>query len=219
MADPIPVPPVTPGAQAAPAKSSNRTLIVVLCILGGLFLLVGGCVTTCIYIGAKKATEYAQAAEKNPAFATVSLLAGLSPDVTVVTKDADSGKITLRNKKSGETITLDTHEYTADNIGRVVEEFARGLPVTKGDVPPSATTPVETNASLTISLAHDGTLEVNGEAAVLASLPELIRQTTQSNKDASVLLIADENTPLPEITRVMDACRKTGVTNIRLQSR
>ena len=217
MADSAPIPPPL-AAPAAPAKSGNRTLIVVLCILGGLLLLVGGCVTTCVYYGAKKAKEYAQTAEKNPAYATISLLASLSPDVDVVSKDAASGKITLRNKKSGETLTLDTHEYTPENIGRALEDFARGLPATKGQADATAPAPDqdESKEAVTITLAKDGTLEFNGEPATLESLPELLRQ---AGKDATVLLIAEENTPLPTVTRVMDTCRKEGLSNIRLQSR
>jgi len=220
MADsaPTPPPPAAPVAPPAPAKSGNRTLIVVLCILGGLLLLIGGCVTTCVYYGAKKAKEYAQTAEKNPAYATVSLLASLSPDVDVVSKDAVSGKITLRNKKSGESITLDTHDYTPENIGRALEEFARGLPATKGQAGETAPAPAqdETKETVTITLAKDGSLEFNGETATMESLPELVRQ---AGKDAAVLIIAEENTPLPTVTRVMDTCRKAGLSNIRLQSR
>lgn len=214
MADSAPTPP-PPVPPAVPAKSGNRTLIIVLCILGGLLLLVGGCVTTCVYYGAKKAGEYAQAAEKNPALATVSLLASLSPEISVVSKDAASGKITLRNTKSGETITLDTHEYTPENIGRVVEEFARGLPVAAD----KAVAPVEPSYALTISLAKDGALEVNGQPASLAELPELARQAAQTGKDGTVLITSDEYTSLPTTSEVMDILRKKGFHKIRLQSR
>jgi len=223
MADstPTPPPPLAPATAPAPAKSGNRTLIVVLCVLGGLLLLIGGCVTTCVYYGAKKAKEYAQTAEKNPAYATVSLLASLSPDVVVVSKDAASGKITLRNKKSGEITTLDTHDYTPDNIGRALEDFARGRPATKAKVATPTETPVAeaTKEAVTITLAKDGTLEFNGEAATLEALPELLKQAGGDGKDTPILLVAEENTPLPAVTQVMDACRKEGFSNIQLQSK
>jgi biopolymer transport protein ExbD len=215
MADSAPTPP-PPIPPAVPAKSSNRGLIIVLCILGGLLLLVGGCVTTCVYYGAKKASEYAQTAEKNPAFATVSLIASLSPDISVVSKDAASGKITLRNTKSGETVTLDTNEYTPEKIGRVVEEFARGLPVSaEGDSAPSETG----EAPLSITLAKDGTMEINGSPSTLAALPELARQAKRTNQDAMVLIISDSDSPVPKLTQVVEILRKEGLNNIRLQSR
>jgi hypothetical protein len=214
MADSVPTPP-PPTPPAVPAKSGNRTLIIVLCILGGMLLLVGGCVTTCVYYGAKKAREYAQTAEKNPAYATVSLLASLSPDVSVVSKDAASGQITLRNKKSGETITLDTNKYSPENIGRVVEEFARGLPVDTD----KAVAPAEPSYALTITLAKDGALEVNDRPSNLAELPELARQAAQTGKDGTVLITSDEYTSLPKMTEVMDILRKAGFSKIRLRSR
>jgi len=218
---PTPPPPIAPAPSPAPAKGGNRTLIIVLCILGGLLLLIGGCVTTCFYFGAKKAKEYAQTAEKNPAYATVSLLASLSPDVDVVSKDADSGKITLRNKKSGETITLDTHDYTPDNIGRALEEFSRGVPAAKVKAAATPETPAADapKEAVTISLAPDGSLEFNGEATTLEALPELLKQAGDAGKDTPILLVAAENTPLPTVTQVMDACRKEGFSNIRLQSK
>jgi hypothetical protein len=214
MADSVPTPP-PPAPPAVPAKSGNRTLIIVLCILGGMLLLVGGCVTTCVYYGAKKAREYAETAEKNPAYATVSLLASLSPDVAVVSKDATSGQITLRNKKSGETITLDTNKYTPENIGRVVEEFARGLPVDAD----KAVAPAEPSYALTITLAKDGALEVNGRPTAVADLPELARHAAQTGKDGTVLLTSDEYTSLSKTTEVMDILRKEGFNKIRLRSR
>jgi len=214
MADSTPTPP-PPVPPAVPAKSGSRTLIIVLCILGGLLLLIGGCVTTCVYYGAKKAREYAETAEKNPAFATVSLIASLSPDVSVVSKDAASGKITLRNAKSGETITLDTTEYTPENIGRVVEEFARGLPVAAD----KATAPGEPSYAMTISLARDGTLEVDGRPTRVAELPELARQAAKVAKDGTILITSDEETSLPKMAEVLDILRKEGFSKIRLSSR
>ena len=110
---------------AAPAKSGNRTVMIILCVLGGLLLLIGGCVTTCTYIAAKKAKEYSRQAEKNPAFASLSLIASIHPDVEIVTKDEASGKITVRNKKTGETVTINTNDYSAANIGESLEKFTR----------------------------------------------------------------------------------------------
>jgi len=112
-------------AAAAPAKSGNRTIIIILCVLGALLLLIGGCVTTCTYIAAKKAKEYSRQAEKNPAFASLSLIASIHPDVEIVTKDEASGKITVRNKKTGETVTINTNDYSAANIGESLEKLTR----------------------------------------------------------------------------------------------
>lgn len=39
------------------------------------------------------------------------------------------------------------------------------------------------------------------------------------NEELTVLLVADEETPLRSVTRVMDLCRKNGLEKLRLQSR
>jgi len=126
---PPPSPTPSSPSPAQPAKSGNKVLIVILCVLGGLFLLIGGCVATCVYYGGKKIKELSEQAEKNPAYATVSILASLHPDVEIVSKDEATGKITLRNKKNGEQVTLDTTQYTADNIGDALEKFAKGAQI------------------------------------------------------------------------------------------
>ena len=130
-ASPPPTPPPAPPRAPAPppppvpVKGGNRTLIIVLCVIVGIVLLIGGCVSTCTYFAAKKAKEYARDAQRNPAYASLSLAAALHPDLQVLSKDAMSGKITLRNKKTGETVTIDTNDYTSENIGLALEKIAR----------------------------------------------------------------------------------------------
>ena len=122
---PPPPPPPPPPAPAA-GKGSNRTLIIVLCIVGALFLIIGGCVATCAYVGYKKAKEYSQQAERNPQLAAISLAAAVHPDLQVVSKDEASGKITLRNKKTGKVVALDTTQFTTENVGEALEQVMRG---------------------------------------------------------------------------------------------
>ena len=123
-------PPPPPPPPPAPAKGSNRTLIVVLCILGALLVIIGGCVSTCAYFGykaSKRAREYSIEARKNPQFAAISLAASLHPDIQIVSKDEAAGKITLRNKKTGQVVTLDTNELSSGNMGRALEQFSKGM--------------------------------------------------------------------------------------------
>jgi hypothetical protein len=117
-------PPPAPPPAPVPAKSGNRTLIIILCVFLGILLLIGGCVATCTYIVARKAKELGREAQRNPAFVSLSLAASLDPDIQVVSKDENSGKITLKNKKTGEVVTIDTTQYTAENIGKAFEKFA-----------------------------------------------------------------------------------------------
>jgi hypothetical protein len=132
MAIPPPPPPAAPPPPPPPppAKSGNRTLIIVLCILGAILIIIGGCVSTCAYFGwkaSKKAREYSLVAQRNPQFAAISLAASLHPDIQIVSKDEAAGKITLRNKKTGEVVTLDLNNYSSANIGKTMEQFAKGM--------------------------------------------------------------------------------------------
>jgi hypothetical protein len=123
-------PPPPPPAAAAPAKGSNRTLIIVLCILGAILVIIGGCVTTCTYFVHKKAKEYSMDAKKDPQFATVNMIASLTPNLQVVSKDPEARKITIRNKKTGETVTLDLNDLSADKMEKAMQQFAKGQKVT-----------------------------------------------------------------------------------------
>jgi hypothetical protein len=122
-------PPPPPPPPAAPVKGSNRTLIIVLCILGGLFLIIGGCMATCTYFVHKKATEYSADVKKDPQLATVNMIASVTPNLQVVSKDAAARKITIRNKKTGEVVTLDLNNLSSDNMEKAVQQFAKGQKV------------------------------------------------------------------------------------------
>ncbi len=77
----------------------------------------------------------------------------------------------------------------------------------------------ELKESLTISLAKEGTVDVNGRPATMETLAELVRQIGSVSKDITVVIRSDENTPLRFVTQAMDVCRKQGLNKIRLQSR
>jgi len=77
----------------------------------------------------------------------------------------------------------------------------------------------ELKEALTISLAKEGTVDVNGKAATMETLQEVVRQIGSVSKDITVVIRSDENTPLRFVTQAMDICRKQGLNKIRLQSR
>jgi hypothetical protein len=159
--------PASPAPAApVPPKSGNRTLIIVLCVILGLFLLVGGCVSTCVYFVGKKAKEYSAEMEKNPEMATVSTIVAFTPGVEVVSKDEAGKKITLRNKKTGETLTLDLSNFSAENMGKAIEQFSKGQKVTavagESGVSSSATDSASSSAGmLSITPAKAAAMEAN----------------------------------------------------------
>lgn len=117
----------TPAAASAPgpAKKSN-TLVIVLCVFLGIFLLVlASCVGTCIYVG-KKAKDYSKSSAKNPQIAALALAASIAPGVEVVSKDLDAGTLVLKNTKTGEVINLDAKNFSQEKVSAMIEQMAQG---------------------------------------------------------------------------------------------
>ena len=111
----------------AATPNSNKTLIIVLCVIGAIILIIGGCVTTCALVVRKKAMDYSRQAQKNPTYAALSFAASVHPDIQIVSQDENTGKITLRNKRTGEKVTINTNDYTPENIGKALEQVSRGV--------------------------------------------------------------------------------------------
>jgi hypothetical protein len=61
--------------------------------------------------------------EKNPGLAAAKMIAAMNPDVEVVSTDEDSGTVTLLDKKSGETVTMNFEDVEK---GRIVFEGKGG---------------------------------------------------------------------------------------------
>ena len=77
----------------------------------------------------------------------------------------------------------------------------------------------ELKESITISISKEGGVDVNGHAASMETLDQLVKELGRVSKDITVVIRSDENTPLRFVTQAMDTCRKQGLNKIRLQSR
>lgn len=77
----------------------------------------------------------------------------------------------------------------------------------------------EFQGPVTIGISAAGVLSFNGKEATEEQLAELLRQVRDLDKDAPILIRADETTPLKTLTLVMDTCRKLGLNRFSLQSR
>jgi hypothetical protein len=114
-------------------------VIIVLCVIGGLLLLIGGCVATCTVVVARKAKAYGADASQHPELTALSLAAAVHPGIEVVSKDKAADTITLRNKKTGETVTLDLNDLSTEKATQSMERFARGIQGARASA--AATTP------------------------------------------------------------------------------
>lgn len=126
-------PPVPPSAMPPPTpppakKTSPWIWVAVGCggvlLITMLIFLVGG------YFVAKKVGKFAKEAEQNPAMAAAKMIAAVDPKIEVVDSDDRRGTITLRNKKTGEVVTLDVNDVKE---GRIKFTTDKGEAEIRGD--------------------------------------------------------------------------------------
>lgn len=77
----------------------------------------------------------------------------------------------------------------------------------------------EFTSPIIIGLASNGTLLFNGKPASDEEFVQLVDGVARLSADVTVLIKADEDTPVKRVTFAMDTCRKAGLNKIRLQSR
>ena len=129
MASNTPQPPVpmAPAQPAAPQKKGTSPLVWILVGCGGLVvvvclvMLVGG------YFVAHKIKGYAETAKKNPAMAAAKIAVTVNPDLEIVSEDDDKGELTIRNKKTGEELTMNAQDIKQ---GRLKFKNEKGEEVT-----------------------------------------------------------------------------------------
>ena len=90
----------------------------------------------------------------------------------------------------------------------------------KLELPKASVEPLETKPeSLEISIDKEGRYFVNGKGLVNESLDTLklaIKPSIDANKDISVIISADANTPYQSVVTAMDATSQLGVVNLKM---
>lgn len=178
------VPPVPPGAYPPgapgpmypppPAKKTSPIVWVLLGI-GVFFLMVVIAVVGAGFFLVHKAKQAGLDPElirKNPALASVKLMAALNPNIEILSLDEDRGKVMVRDKQSGKTYSVD------------LEDAKKGRFVIKEDGKDAVTvnaTGEDKNASLELKSA-EGTLKIGGgqNAKVPTWLPDYPGSAPQS---------------------------------------
>ena len=92
--------------QALAPKQPNKVLLWVLGGCGGLVVLALIAFVV-FYLWVKKKVGNLQ---RNPAVAAAELIVRANPDLEVVSTDYENGTLTLRNRKTGETLTMDAND-------------------------------------------------------------------------------------------------------------
>jgi hypothetical protein len=154
-----PTPPTPHTSPAPPRKGlSTGAKVGIGCAIAFLLaLLVAGAVF--IY-GAFKAKQWAEGFEKTPVTSMARTYAALNPDIEFVEADEERRIVTFRNKKTGETVTIDAEDLAE---GRISFEGAEGRTTieTKED---------ESGGSFSIT-GPDGTSTFTSGAASAGDVP------------------------------------------------
>lgn len=77
----------------------------------------------------------------------------------------------------------------------------------------------EFSEPIVISVDEQDRFYLNNQLVTEEELNTALRIAGEVNAEATVLLVADEETALRNVTRVMDLCRKNRLERLRLQSR
>jgi hypothetical protein len=96
-------PPSAPLSAGQPPAKKSKTLVYVLAGCGGLLVLELVIMAAISFFVASKAKEFG----RNPAFAAAKLAVSLNPEVQLVEADEGTGRITVRERKTGKTVTMD----------------------------------------------------------------------------------------------------------------
>jgi hypothetical protein len=117
-----------PAAGTAPVKRKTSPIIWVLIILLGLFVLGGVAVVGAGYFFLQKAKQAGvdpDLIQRNPGLAVAKLVAAANPDAEIVKTDEQAGTITIRDRKTGKTITVTFDQakngvfrFSADDDGK-----------------------------------------------------------------------------------------------------
>lgn len=113
--------PPPPSPVATKKGLSTGAKIAIGC--GILALLAAIVVGGALFFGAYKAKQYVEGFEKEPVATAAKTYAAIHPDIEFVEADEDSKRVTFRNTKTGEEITIDAADLES---GRITFESEKG---------------------------------------------------------------------------------------------
>lgn len=102
-----------------PQKKGMSPIAIVLIVIGGL-VVVGGLVLVAagwfVFNRVQEAAGGSEVWEQNPAFAAARLALSMNPEVEMVDSDVDRGTITVRNRETGEEVTVNLDDIRNGNF-------------------------------------------------------------------------------------------------------
>lgn len=100
---------------------------------GALFLVFIVVSVAVLGFGFFKAKEMAKEFEGNPAKAAAEMMVRLNPELELVESDDEAGTITIKNVKTGETMTVDFEDVAEGKISFSTEEGEMSIDASEGE--------------------------------------------------------------------------------------
>lgn len=96
--------------QGAPPQNKSKVWVWVLGGCGAIILLGGITFAALVYFVFDKAQEAIELAEDQPALAVAKFVTAMNPDLELVSVDEEKGLITVKDKKTGKTVTVNVDQ-------------------------------------------------------------------------------------------------------------
>lgn len=113
--------PAAPQPQPAQKKGLGAVGWIAIGCLALVLLGFGSCVVIGMF-AKKKMSDVAEKFEKNPAMASAEMVVRMNPELEMVSKDEDAGTMTIREKKTGKTMTLNVADIKQGKIRFTTDE-------------------------------------------------------------------------------------------------
>ena len=120
-------------------------------VLIGLIVVVAGGLFV-----AKKASDFVEDAQKNPAYTYARLIAATNPDIEVVDRDDEKQMVSLKNLKTNEVVTLNLEDLEQGRISWVTADGEVKIGANVGDIPSWVPIPPGSEANLNYSATENG---------------------------------------------------------------
>ncbi len=169
--------------QGAPLRKKTSPIVWILVGLGVFFLLVVLVVVGAGYFVVSKARQAGidtDLMKHNPALASVKMMAALNPNIEVLSLDDSKGIVTVRDKKSGKTYSVNFEDARR---GRFVMQEDGKTPVT-------ITSSGDGNAGTLEIKSADGTMKIGGGAG--AKVPTWVPEYPGSTPEGAFAAQTDE---------------------------
>jgi hypothetical protein len=196
-------------AYGAPPSKGKGPLFWVLLGCGGIIVLGAALIGLSSWFVMHKAREAGltpDQMQRNPALAAARLMVAANPDVEVVSVDEDSGKITIREKKTGKTVSMDFEDVKK---GKLVFEGPEGQKVVVQGNGEQGSMKIDT---------PEGQVQVGGSAKAPSWVPLYpgaktmgVMAATRSDKgDSGVLTMQTSDNPPKVVEYLSDQLKKDG---------